>query len=439
MKALGIDIGSSSIKGAVLDLSSLTVKTPIALPFPSPIEGLPTGWVEIDPIAVLEAVDEVLSSLIEQAPDATWLGFSGQMGGLILLDEHVQPLTNYVSWQDQRSIETIDDGESCLDRIRNTWTSSGSLPDLGNELQAGSATTLLAWHQSQNQLPKRAIPSNIADFVIAHRVGHPIPMHATHAIGMLDLHHSDWHRRAFEQIGLRDLRLPDLSHTENCVGEWKHGGRALRVFGSYGDQPCALRGAGLQTGELSLNISTGSQVSRRSAQFQPGSFQSRKYFFGDTLDTVTHLPAGRSLNVLVDLVTEVAHAQGISLQHPWDTINLLVEAVDDTDLEVDLAFFRGPLGNRGRIGSISTGNLSIGSLFLAAFRTMADNYVRVTERFSPKDWKGVVLSGGLTQKSPRLRSLLKERFSVPLRESAGEETLAGLLDIARHDTHPPLD
>jgi hypothetical protein len=71
---------------------------------------------------------------------------------------------------------------------------------------------------------------------------------------------------------------------------------------------------------------------------------------------------------------------------------------------------------------------------MAAFREMADNYVRISERFSSMDWKGVVLSGGLTQKAPRLRSLLKDRFSVPLRESAAEETLAGLLDIARHDT-----
>jgi hypothetical protein len=83
MRALGIDIGSSSIKGAVLDLSSLTVMTPVARPFPSPIEGLRAGWVEIDPIAVIHAVDEVLSSLLDQAPDATWLGLSGQMGGLM--------------------------------------------------------------------------------------------------------------------------------------------------------------------------------------------------------------------------------------------------------------------------------------------------------------------------------------------------------------------
>jgi|694.fasta_scaffold00110_50 hypothetical protein len=34
---------------------------------------------------------------------------------------------------------------------------------------------------------------------------------------------------------------------------------------------------------------------------------------------------------------------------------------------------------------------------------------------------------------------MKDRFTVQLRESASEETLAGLLDIARHDILRQLD
>jgi sugar (pentulose or hexulose) kinase len=434
MKSLGIDIGSSSIKGAVLDLSSLTVMTPVVRPFPSPVDRLPAGWIEIDPMAVCDAVDEVVSVLLTQAPDANWIGFSGQMGGLILIDDAARPLTNYLSWQDQRSVEPDVQGHCLLDRIRDTWTSAGVMSELGNELQPGSSAVLLAWLCNRGPLPAQAIPTNIADFVIARGVGHPIPMHATHAIGWLDLHRGDWHRRALESIGLQDVRLPVLSLAESCVGEWEYAGRQLRVFGSYGDQQCALRGAGLERGELSLNISTGSQVSRRTASFEPGPHQSRYYFFGDILDTVTHLPAGRSLNVLIDLLAELASVQGMVLGNPWDAINALVDDVDDTDLTVDLSFFRGPLGDRGRIENISTNNLSAGTLFYAAFRAMVDNYGQIAQRFSSADWKEVVLSGGLTQKVPRLRSLLKEHFAVPMRESAGEETLAGLLDIARHCT-----
>ena len=71
-------------------------------------------------------------------------------------------------------------------------------------------------------------------------------------------------------------------------------------------------------GELSINISTGSQVSRRTDRLEPGEVQTRAYFHGDLLQTITHLPAGRSLNVLVRLLTEVARAEGMQAKRSVD-------------------------------------------------------------------------------------------------------------------------
>jgi sugar (pentulose or hexulose) kinase len=430
MIALGIDIGSTSIKGAVLDLANSVVQTPISRPFPAPEQGLPTGYIEIDPRKVCAVVDELLSVLIEQSPEASVLCVSGQMGGLMLTDDQAIPLTNYISWRDQRSLAGPNDADSIFSWVGQHWERAGCFADLGRELQAGSTTVLLAWLQSRSQFPTVAIPCSIADFVVSRMVGHTVPMHATQAIGMLDLNRDQWHHTALQAIGIDHVRLPELALTETCVGEFQSKGKTLRVFGSYGDQQCALRGAGLQRDELSLNISTGSQVSRRVAKFQPGNYQSRKYFFGDTLDTVTHLPAGRSLQTLVDLLTEIAVAQNTSLVDVWGTINQKVESASDSDLQVDLSFFQGPLGSRGRIDKISTENLSVGSLFHAAYRAMADNYAKIAERFTPQDWNHIAVSGGLIQNAPRLRQLLQERFSAPLRQCAEEETMTGLLDIA---------
>ena len=73
---------------------------------------------------------------------------------------------------------------------------------------------------------------------------------------------------------------------------------------------------------------------------------------------------------------------------------------------------------------------TLGHLFHAAFRAMADNYARVASGLSPADWKVVVWSGGLTQSVPLLRRLIEQRFRVSIRESDDEETMLGLLDIA---------
>jgi sugar (pentulose or hexulose) kinase len=430
MKCLGIDVGSTSIKGAVLDLEHRSVGNPVSHPFPPPLAGLPAGWVEVDPQAVHHAVGGVLATLMNAAPDAERLYCSGQMGGVILVDADGRALSNYVSWRDQRTLEPVSDAGSFLEGVRAQWESGNVFGQLGGELQAGSATALLAWLREHDGIPRGAMPASIADYVLGRLRGAAGPMHVTHAIGMLDLRRVAWHRAAFDVLGLSDVRLPPLSDQEDPVGNAILNGRKLQLFGSYGDQQCALRGAGLQTGELSINISTGSQVSRRVRQFEPGPYQSRKYFCGDFLDTVTHLPAGRSLNVLVDLLTELEREDGIALESPWPSIMRKAMEVETTDLQVDLAFFSGPLGDSGRIEGITTENLSVGHLFHAAFRSMADNYAQVARRFGIADWRAVVLSGGLTQAAPLLRELIQQRFPVPLRESAGEETLAGLLDIA---------
>jgi hypothetical protein len=147
---------------------------------------------------------------------------------------------------------------------------------------------------------------------------------------------------------------------------------------------------------------------------------------------VTHLPAGRSLNVIVDLLTELALAEGVTLRDPWGNLMRKVAAIADTELDVDLSFFAGPLGDTGVIDGITTENLNAGELFYAAFRNMAENYARCAAWLDPDNAAtSVVLSGGLTKSAPVLRRLIAHHFQKPLREADGEETLLGLLHLAR--------
>lgn len=433
--ALGLDIGSSSIKGAILDLDCGTVGPPVTRPFPSPLDGLPAGWFEVAPTEIEAAACEVISELLRQAPAPVGLYVSGQMGGTVLVDESGAALGNYLSWRDQRTRAPLPHGESsCLDAMRTRW-GDDVLRALGNELQPGSTTSLLFWLAQNDQPERRGMPVSMADYVIGclgRRTGARPTMHVTQAIGMLDLATSGWHRGAFDLLGLGSVPLPDLVERIEPQVIAEIGGHEFPVFGAYGDQQTALCGAGLEPEELSLNISTGSQVSQRTSQWQPGRYQSRRYFFGDWLNTVTHLPAGRSLNVLFDLLTELATAAEVTLCDPWKHLMDKVAAVPDTGLDVDLAFFAGPLGDRGRIDGITTENLNAGALFYAAFRNMTANYARCAEWLDPKGVAtSLVLSGGLTKSAPVLRRMITERFEKPVREAEGEETLLGLLRLAR--------
>jgi len=431
MHCIGLDIGSTTIKGAVLDLRQHDVRCVVQRPFPQPLAGLP-GFFEIDPQAVFSVAEEVATQLLNQAQDAQAIFCSGQMGGMVLVDQSGAALTNYLSWRDQRSLQPLGSSSSHLQAIRDCWA-RGELSELGNELQAGSVSSLLRWLAQQKLLPSAdATPATIADFVLG-RLCRCVPqMDPTQAIGLLDLNSGTWHLRAFDALGLSTIRWPQLANYREPMGTWTIQGKQLACHASFGDQPCALKGIGLSRNELSINASTGSQVSQLTDRFIPGSYQSRYYFDGGFLNTITHLPAGRSLNVLCDLLTELARADGVTLNRAWDYIANSAAISDGNGLNTKLSFFAGPLGHCGNIDGITTDNLTVGNLFHAAFRNMADNYCECMKRLcSDRTSLSLALSGGLTRSVPVLRRLIEDRFKMPIRESAvAEETLLGLLEIA---------
>jgi sugar (pentulose or hexulose) kinase len=149
------------------------------------------------------------------------------------------------------------------------------------------------------------------------------------------------------------------------------------------------------------------------------------------LNTVTGIPAGRSLNHLVNLLTELPRRQGLVLADPWPLIVAAASEVGTTNLTVNLAFFDSMGGKHGQLGNIHEQNLSVGHLFHAAFQNMAENYYAAALRLSPaQEWRGLVFSGGLAQKIPLLRQLIEGKFHLPHRLSpSSEDTLLGLMAL----------
>jgi sugar (pentulose or hexulose) kinase len=432
MKFIGIDLGSSFIKGAVLDPALLTLSHVARQPFPEPLPGLPANHFEIDPHAVVTAVEAVVAELLSSAPDCQGILFTGQMGGVILADERGRPLTNYLSWRDQRTTTAQRSGTgSCLE-VASQRLAGDDLRKTGNELRAGSATSLLFWLAENGSLPAGAVPLSLSDFVVMRLCAAPPFAEYTQALGTLDLETLDWHRGAFEKLGLAKLTWPELRAAWRPVGTLRAGPRAIPCYPAVGDHQCALAGALLNDGELSLNVSTGSQVSLLTREVLLGDYQTRPYLDARSLNTITHLPAGRSLEVLVGLLTELAAAQGTAVKDPWSEIVRAAAAVGDSDLGVDLAFFAGPMGNRGGISQISTENLTVGHLFRAAFRSMAENYAVCAARLSPgREWRRIVFSGGVAQKLELLRQFIQERIGGEARVCPNsEDTLLGLLVVS---------
>ena len=92
---IGLDVGTSGVKGVALDeeghvVASASEPYPLSTPHP--------GWAEQDPEDWWRAAQRVLAQL----PDGP-VGLAGQMHGLVVLDEHGDVLRPAILWNDQRT------------------------------------------------------------------------------------------------------------------------------------------------------------------------------------------------------------------------------------------------------------------------------------------------------------------------------------------------
>jgi len=435
MSFIGIDLGTSFIKGAVLDLDTFRLRQIQRVPFPDPIPGLPALYREFDPGKVLQAVRSLLVALLQDACECEGVVMCSQMHGLVFTTPQGEPRSNLTNWQDQRVLMPHPSGKGTFFENMLQYINPEENCQLGNELRPGQPIGLLFWLAEQGLLPPGdMILASLPDFVLSNLCGTPAVTETTHAMshGALNLETLDWHHSVLSNLGLAGLHWPAIQPHGTRVGMLKVDGRSIPCYTPVGDYQCALVGALLRHGELSLNISTGSQVSLLKPQVVFGDFQTRPFFDGRFLIGITHIPAGRSLNLLVRLLTELAEGQKVEIPDPWPYIIQAAAGVENNDLHVNLAFFNSSCGNHGEITNIREEELSVGHLFRAAFKNMADNYSASALRLSPeKEWSNLVFSGGLAQKIPVLREMILNKFQVGYRICpTSEDTLLGLLALA---------
>jgi len=436
VRYIGIDLGTSFIKGAALDLDALQIEGIERVPFPEPIPGLDPAFREFDPREVVAAARSLLERLLRDAPDAAGIVICSQLHGLVFTNDAGEPVSNVINWQDQRALQPFPGGDgSYFDEINRRLTAE-ERRELGNEPRPGVPLCYLFWLAQNRLLPAQsAVAAALPAFVVANLCGCPPKSDVTNAFahGALNIESLSWHRPVIEKLGLSAVRWPEIVAQGAVVGEYRVGSRRLPVFAPVGDYQCSQVGAFLDEGEMSVNISTGSAVIQLARHREFGDFQTRPWFDGRFLKTITHIPGGRALNALVRLLSELATAQGLGLRDPWDYILAEAAKLASTDLRVDPAFYFSALGNRGALTNVREENLTVGHLFHAAFSGMADNYARCATRLSPgRDWTRLVFSGGVALKTPLLRRLICDRLGQTHRLAASEEdTLLGLLALSR--------
>lgn len=116
---IGIDLGTSALKAALFDetgkkIASSSAQYPLSQPH--------NGWAEQDPEdwwnAYVKIIGDILKKSNVSADDIVSLGISGQMHGLVMLNDNCEVIRPCILWCDQRTKKECEEPTEKVGRER---------------------------------------------------------------------------------------------------------------------------------------------------------------------------------------------------------------------------------------------------------------------------------------------------------------------------------
>lgn len=205
---IGIDIGTGSTKGVAVAADGAVLasaQSHYATATPQP------GYAEQDPQAVWQAFVEVVGSVAgEMGHPPTCVSLSSCMHSLLLLDAHHQPLTQLITWADNRAAAVAE-------RLRRSEEGMAIYTATGTPLHAMSPLYKLIWFR-ENQ-PR--IFSSIAKAVSIKEViwwrlfnAFEVDHSVASATGLFDGVGKTWHGPSLAIAGINEELLSSARPTD---------------------------------------------------------------------------------------------------------------------------------------------------------------------------------------------------------------------------------
>lgn len=253
---LGIDQGSSGTKAVIIneggDVCAFAYR-PLERYYPR------IGWVEQDPIAVVQGVTEAVTESIHKAGihprEIIGCGIAGQRNTAFVWDDRTgKPIANAITWQDQRTAPLLAEFAQ--------WPHAAEAQHrLGYEPGTYMAALHLAWLMRYHEGFKRAADTGHLQIglspawivsALGHRQGHLMDTSLTQALGLYDIREKRYWPEWLSWLGLPESALPTSVPTLHHYGELTvtgPGGETadIPVLAMIGDQQGALFGQNCRT------------------------------------------------------------------------------------------------------------------------------------------------------------------------------------------------
>ena len=301
---LGIDLGTSSLKGLLMDKSGEVVAF---AGYDYPLLHPKKGYSEQNPEEWVKACENVFKSLSEKVEDfkaeLEGIAISGQMHGLVTLDAENKVVRPAILWNDTRTTkQCIEIMEGFGDRLISITK---------NKALEGFTLPKILWMQEE----ERELWSKVAhimlpkDYLIFRLTGE-FATDYSDAAGtlLLDVAAKKWSDEILAKYNIDEKILPKLYNSIDCVGKIKAEyqkdfgfEKEVKVMGGGADNACAAVGSGIVSNGIGM-VSIGTSGVFLSYEDEAHSnYSGRLHLFNHGIPDVYYsmgvtLAAGHSLN-----------------------------------------------------------------------------------------------------------------------------------------------
>ena len=252
MYLLGYDLGTSSVKAALVDVESgKCVATEFFPKTEAPIKSLKPGWAEQDPAQWLQYVKEATKAVIAKAAimpkEIKAIGLSYQMHGLVAIDKEGNLLRDSIIWCDSRGVPF---GEKAFMELGEDFCLQHLLNSPGNF----TATKLMWVKENEPELFKRIYKVMLPADYVAFKLTGEI---CTNPEGMSEYMLWDFKNHDISSDMLQYMELgreifPEIKTT--FCDQGRVTAEAAKEFGLVEGTPITYRAGDQPNNALSLNV-----------------------------------------------------------------------------------------------------------------------------------------------------------------------------------------
>lgn len=399
MKAIGIDIGTTSVCGVVIDTASGSVVHSCTRNSDAFLPGC-ASWEKIQSVdTILAVATGILEDLI--ADDVAVIGVTGQMHGIVYVDGEGLAVSPLYIWQDERG--NLPYGDTTYAKHLGSCVGYGNVTDFYNRengIRPAEAATYCTIH----------------DYFVMRLCGRKAPLiHASDAasFGCYDLAENRFTYPCGAQVV-----------TDYCIaGAYK----GIPVSVAIGDNQASVFSTLVDENNILLNVGTGSQVSIVSDTPVIGeNTEVRPYFEGKYLVVGSALCGGRAYSLLKDFYAAVlSYADTADSEQVYEIMNRMLQQTDTSSLTVDTRFAgtRSDPRQCGSINGITTENFTPSQLTRGVLEGMATELFTMYRQMGVARG-GIVGSGNGLRKNPTLVRIFEETFHARMQTPAHLEEAA---------------